>query len=187
MCICDTSLCDCDCFLSSRGFHSAPSAGRLVPSITDLSLETAEDLFRIQQPPPHVVDYWFDQLGLSLDPIQSENPSNPLSFLTQSRLVNSGDDVSTLLFTLCCMTRFVPVYDLRDSLDLFRIVGFRSRTCQYKSPTGSSSPQYRVPRDHCAPSLSNKSRQVSPSTTSRCRTLPAPGHPRQAEVGAESL
>ena len=30
----------------------------------------------IQQPPPHVVNYWFDQLGLSLDHTSSENPPN---------------------------------------------------------------------------------------------------------------
>ena len=33
----------------------------------------------VQQPPPHVVDYWFDQLGLSLDPTSSENPPNATS------------------------------------------------------------------------------------------------------------
>ena len=30
----------------------------------------------VQQPPPHVVDYWFDRLGLSLDPTSSDNHLN---------------------------------------------------------------------------------------------------------------
>ena len=180
MCIYDAKFGDCDCFTSSRGFRSAPSIG---PPVTS---PTSEGLMDIQ-PPPHVIDYWFDRLGLSLHPTSSGSPLNSTFFLTQSPLVDNGNDVSSLLFILCCMTRFGPVYDLRDGLDLFRIVGFRSRNCQYKSPTGSSSSQSRIPGDYCAPPLSNKSSQVSPSPTSRSRTPPAPGRPRQAGVSAESL
>jgi len=45
-------------------------------SATNEPFEILGDPVDIQQPPPHVVDYWFDQLGLSLDPTSSENPSN---------------------------------------------------------------------------------------------------------------
>ena len=45
-----------------------------VISATNESLESTENPMDIQQPPPHVVDYWFDRLGLSLDHTSSENP-----------------------------------------------------------------------------------------------------------------
>ena len=45
-------------------------------SVTNESFESTEISLDIQQPPPHVIDYWFDQLGLSLDATSSENPSN---------------------------------------------------------------------------------------------------------------
>ena len=45
-------------------------------SATSESFESTENSLDIQQPPPHVIDYWFDHLGLSLDPTSSENPSN---------------------------------------------------------------------------------------------------------------
>src|SRR5258708_6883270 len=44
-------------------------------SAIDQSPETMEELMYMQ-PPPHVIDYWFDRLGLSLDPPSAENPSN---------------------------------------------------------------------------------------------------------------
>ena len=48
-------------------------------SATNESFESPENSLDIQQPPPHVIDYWFDHLGLSLDPTSSENPSNATS------------------------------------------------------------------------------------------------------------
>ena len=44
--------------------------------VTNESYESTENSLDIQQPPPHVIDYWFDWLGLSLGPTSSENPSN---------------------------------------------------------------------------------------------------------------
>ena len=48
-------------------------------SATNESFESTGNPSDIQQPPPHVIDYWFDYLGLSLDPTSSENPSNATS------------------------------------------------------------------------------------------------------------
>jgi len=48
-------------------------------SATNEPFESLCNPVDIQQPPPHVVDYWFDQLGLSLDPTPSENSSNATS------------------------------------------------------------------------------------------------------------
>jgi len=50
----------------------------------------------IQQPPPRVVDYWFDQLGPSLDPVSPENPSNATSSSFQYPLSDSTTYVSQL-------------------------------------------------------------------------------------------
>ena len=55
---------------------SVPFAKQPVTSATNESFESTENSLDIQQPPPHMVDYWFDQLGLSLDPTSSENSSN---------------------------------------------------------------------------------------------------------------
>ena len=58
---------------------SLPFARQPVTSATNESFESTEDLVDIHQPPPNVIDYWFDHLGLSLDPTSSENPSNATS------------------------------------------------------------------------------------------------------------
>jgi len=50
----------------------------------------------IHQPPDHVIDYWFDQLGLSLD-LSSENSSNLVNFSSQFPLFNGIDGVSSPL------------------------------------------------------------------------------------------
>ena len=43
------------------------------------AFQRTENPADIQQPAPHVIDYWFDRLGLSVNPISSENPSNATS------------------------------------------------------------------------------------------------------------
>ena len=50
-----------------------------VISSTNEAFESTGDLVDIQQPPPHVVDYWYDQLELSLDLTSPANPSNATS------------------------------------------------------------------------------------------------------------
>ena len=64
-------------------------------SATNESFESAENSLDIQQPPPHVIDYWFDHLGLSLDPISSENPSNatnsPFQFPQFDSIIHVSD------------------------------------------------------------------------------------------------
>jgi len=47
-----------------------------------------------QQPPPHVVDYWFDKLGLSLDLTSSENPSSATGSSSRFPLFDSTIYVS---------------------------------------------------------------------------------------------
>ena len=81
-------------------------------SAADQSLESMEDLVDIQ-PPPHVIDYWFDRLGLSLDPTSSEsgNPSHPVGFLRAFPPLDGNDYVSSFSGTLCCVTPFKPTYD----------------------------------------------------------------------------
>ena len=107
-------------------------------SATEQSFEGTNDLLNIQQPPPDVVDYWFDWFGLSLDPPSSQNVSNSTSLLIQSPPDDGLNDVSLFLVIICCNTPFELAYTLRGVPNLFRIVGLRSRNCQYKSPTGSS-------------------------------------------------
>ena len=51
----------------------SPFASQPVISATNQSFESTGISADIQQPPPHVVDYWFNQLGLSLDPLSPEN------------------------------------------------------------------------------------------------------------------
>ena len=61
-------------------------------SVTNESFESTENSLDIQQPPPHVIDYWFNQLGLSLDTASSKNPSNatgsPFQFLQFDGIVH---------------------------------------------------------------------------------------------------
>ena len=66
------------------------------------------------QPPPHVVDYWFDRLGLSspLDPTPSGNHLNPTGFLPQFPPPNGNDYVSSFLGIIYCMIPFRPVHNL---------------------------------------------------------------------------
>ena len=50
-------------------------------STTNESFESAGNPADIQQPPPHVIDYWFGHLGLSLDPSITEHRPNGTSSL----------------------------------------------------------------------------------------------------------
>ena len=61
---------------------------------SDQLFEGASDPLNIQQPPPDVINYWFDRLGLSLDPTSSQNPSNSTNFLIRSLPVDGVNDVS---------------------------------------------------------------------------------------------
>jgi len=58
-------------------------------SATNEPFESPGNPIEIYQPPPHVVDYWFDQLGLSLDPASPENPSNATNSSLQFPLFDS--------------------------------------------------------------------------------------------------
>jgi len=70
---------------------SLPFARQPTISITDESSEGTDNPMDKQQPPPHVVDYWFDRLGLSFDPTSSESPSNATGYPFQ---VPPFDDIS---------------------------------------------------------------------------------------------
>jgi hypothetical protein len=76
--------------------------------------ESTENPVDIHQPPPHVVNYWFDRLGLSLDPTPSENPSNATSSPFQFPLLDGISYVSSLLSISCRTTFFRLVYAPRD-------------------------------------------------------------------------
>ena len=65
----------------------------------DQSLQSMEDLVDIQ-PPPHVIDYWFDLLGLSLDTTSSENPSDSVGFLCRFPPLDGSDYVSSFFGTM---------------------------------------------------------------------------------------
>ena len=80
-------------------------------SAIDQSFESMVDMVDTQ-PPPHVIDYWFDRLGLSLDPTSSGNLSDSVGFLYSFPPLDGNDYVSSFLGTLCCMTPFRPTYDL---------------------------------------------------------------------------
>ena len=81
-------------------------------SAADQSLQSMEDLVDIQ-PPPHVIDYWFDLLGLSLDTTSSGNPFDSVGFLYRFPPLDGNDYVSSFLGTLCCVTPFRPTHHLR--------------------------------------------------------------------------
>jgi len=72
-------------------------------SATDESIVSKEDAVDTQQPPPHVVEYWFDRLGLSLDPT-SENLLNATSSPFQFPQSDVTSYVSSLLPILCRAT-----------------------------------------------------------------------------------
>ena len=101
---CQYTNTTCTCF---TGFMSAGTTSSLLfarqpaPSTTDEPFENTEDPVDIHQPHPHVVDYWFDQLGLSLDPSSSENPSNATGSPFQFPPFDGIEYVSSLLPILC--------------------------------------------------------------------------------------
>jgi len=86
---------------SSLLFSSQPAI-----SATNEPFESLGNPVDIQQPPPHVVDYWFDQLGLSLNSTSPENPSNARGSSFQYPLFDSTTYVS----------QFGLVYALRGFL-----------------------------------------------------------------------
>ena len=68
-----------------------------------------EDLVGIQ-PPPHVIDYWFGRLGLSLDPTSSGYPSNSIGRLCPFPPFDGDEYVSTFLGIPYCKR---PTFGLR--------------------------------------------------------------------------
>ena len=74
---------------SSLHFATQP-----VISATKEQFESTEDPIDMQQPPPHVVNYWYDHLELSLDLPSSENPSNATGPAFLFPLFDSTIDVS---------------------------------------------------------------------------------------------
>ena len=101
---------------------SLSSAGQSGFSASDQSFRGTNDPLNIQQPPPDVIDYWFDLLGLSFDSPPSGDSSNLTSFLTKSQLVDDVNDVSLLLFIMCFATPFGPAYDLGETLIYFEYI-----------------------------------------------------------------
>jgi len=93
-----------DCQYAYTVNHAGPLSTDITSSLLFArppALSATNELFEIlgnpvdiQQPPPHVVDYWFDQLGLSLDPTSSENPSNTIGSSFQFPLFDSTTYVS---------------------------------------------------------------------------------------------
>ena len=72
-------------------------------SAADQSLENMEDLVDIQ-PPPYVIDYWFDLLGLTLDTTSSGNPSDSVGFLFPFPPLDGNHYVSSFFGALCYVT-----------------------------------------------------------------------------------
>ena len=74
---------------------SLPLARQPVTSATNESFDNTENSLDTHQPPPHVIDYWFDRLGLSLDTTSSENPSSttrsPLQFPQFDGIIHVGE------------------------------------------------------------------------------------------------
>ena len=75
--------------MSTDIISRSPFARQPVISATNLQFESTGISADIQQPPPHVVDYWFNQLGLSLDPISPENHAKATSSSFQFPLLDS--------------------------------------------------------------------------------------------------
>ena len=88
-------------FMPACATSSLPFASQPVPSTTDESFESTEDPIDIHQPPPHVIDHWFDQLRLSLNPTSSETPSTAIDSPFQFPLFDGIDFVSSLLPISC--------------------------------------------------------------------------------------
>jgi hypothetical protein len=78
---------------SSLAFAKQPAI-----SATSEPHESLGNPVNIQQPPPHVVDYWFDRLGLSLDSTSLENPSNATSSSFQFPIFDGTTYVSQFRF-----------------------------------------------------------------------------------------
>ena len=106
----------CTGYMFACATSSLPFAKQPVPSATDESFESTEDPMDIHQPPPHVVDYWFNQLGLSLNPTSSENPSNATESTFQFPLFDGIDYVSLLLRILCHTAIFRPAHPPKEFL-----------------------------------------------------------------------
>jgi len=72
-------------FIPAAAASELPSARQPVFSAIVQSSEGINDSLNIQKRPPHVVYYWFDLHGLSLDPASSEskNSSSSTTFLAQ--------------------------------------------------------------------------------------------------------
>ena len=147
MCIYSTGSSDCDCPQSSGGLlshlehHNAqeaekstnaydidftPAAALFLSSAgqpgfcaSDQSLGGTNDPPNIHQPPPNVIDYWFDLLGLSFDPAPSEDSSNLTRCLAKSQLAEDANDVSPLLVIMCFTIPFGSAYNLREMLIYF--------------------------------------------------------------------
>ena len=87
-------------FTSPDATSRSALASLPVFSAIDQSFESAEDSMYTQQPPPHVIDLWFDRLGLSLDPAPSGNPSNSAGSLSRFPPRDGNDRVSSFLVIL---------------------------------------------------------------------------------------
>jgi len=150
-----------------------------------LSIPTADQsLVNIQQPPVHVVDYWFDRLGLSLDPASSENPSNiPPPGLPLL------DDIDAHVSLLC--SHNIIQLSSRGSVDAmsrfpdwFPLASLWNLNCQKEFPRRTCDFEFRTQRGLCA-SLSLRSSQVLAIAVSRSGTPPIAGRLRKERT--ESL
>ena len=106
--------------MSAGTTSSSLFARQPVPSTTDEPFESTEDPVDMHQPHPHVVDHWFDLLGLSLDPTSSENLPDATGPPLQFTLFDGIDVVSSLLPILCHTTIFRLVHPPKRFL-----IGFR--------------------------------------------------------------
>jgi hypothetical protein len=106
-------------FIPADTTSSLLFAGQPVLSATDEFFGSTQYPMDIYQPPPHVVDYWFDRLGLSLDPRSSENPSNATGSAFQFPPFDSDSYVSLKLFILCRTTSLGLVYTPKGISEIF--------------------------------------------------------------------
>jgi len=86
-------------FTSTDTALSSPSAHHPVRSTPDQPVETTENSMNIQQPHYHVIDYWFNRLGLSLDLPSSGNSSNLTNFSSHFPFFNGIDGVSSSIIS----------------------------------------------------------------------------------------